>query len=262
MRQTLPTHTSKRIEASGARSSAANGGKRYALILSCEYGSNEIPCGYSGPGLTTQTLGSYVGWDPGAAELAQRVANALRRPLHVAPFSRVFVDVNRSQSDAGIIPRVTYGLDVPGNIGLTPNDRERRLRWFYHRYRRGVQRDIEKAIRTHGCCLHLAFRTFPPLVGASEGSPDVGISSHARRSDEKRMIRHLYAHLHGGGYVVQENFRHPGAAGGFVTHCRTLYEGASYFGLEIHANQVRLADDAFVEAVSGSIAAFSRRCYE
>jgi len=59
--------------------------RRNLLLLSCEHGGNEVPPGYAALFLgQASLLDSHRGWDPGALELGQQMANACGVPLHAA----------------------------------------------------------------------------------------------------------------------------------------------------------------------------------
>ena len=68
-----------------------------ALIITCEHGGNEVPAAYAPLFADHEALlQTHRGWDPGALELAQQMAQALDAPLFAATTTRLLIDLNRS----------------------------------------------------------------------------------------------------------------------------------------------------------------------
>lgn len=51
--------------------------------------------GYNGLGLSATALASHIAWDPGAVEVARRLAEHLDAPLIASGYSRLVIDCNR-----------------------------------------------------------------------------------------------------------------------------------------------------------------------
>ncbi|MEZ5916557.1 MAG: N-formylglutamate amidohydrolase [Parvularculaceae bacterium] len=86
------------------------------VVVFCDHATNAIPPDLDGLRLPEDILETHIGWDIGAAAVAERIARALQATLAACNFSRLIVDPNRDPKSADFIP-VSDGY-IPGNIGL------------------------------------------------------------------------------------------------------------------------------------------------
>ena len=52
--------------------------------------------------------------------------------------SRLVIDLNREEDASGLIPEGSDGHDIPGNIGIDPEERAQRLRMLWEPYHRRI----------------------------------------------------------------------------------------------------------------------------
>ena len=110
-------------------------GTARALIL-CDHASRLIPRTLGDLGLDDDQRRDHIAWDIGAAVMARAAARALDAPLVLSRYSRLVIDCNRPLESPTSIPERTGGVDVPGNCGLSEDDRRTRAVacfWPYHR---------------------------------------------------------------------------------------------------------------------------------
>lgn len=113
------------------RAIVENAGGRAPILLTCEHATNYIPPDLEGLGLSQAQLQDHVAWDIGALGLAQKLSALLDAPLVAAPASRLLVDPNRAFDAPDLIPATAEGAPVPGNLNLTPDDREARVAAYH-----------------------------------------------------------------------------------------------------------------------------------
>lgn len=102
------------------------------VLLLCEHASNWMPEGYGGLGLSGTDRERHIAWDIGAAAVARRIAAQTGAPLILAGASRLLIDLNRPLSSPSSIPEQSEATAIPGNIGITPAERDARAeRWFH-----------------------------------------------------------------------------------------------------------------------------------
>jgi predicted N-formylglutamate amidohydrolase len=104
---------------------------RGAAIIVCEHASNHIPEVYRDLGLDIAARQSHAAWDPGAAQVARRLAEALDAPLVAGAVSRLVYDCNRPPEDPSAMPAQSEAIAVPGNAGLSAAARAARVRAVY-----------------------------------------------------------------------------------------------------------------------------------
>ena len=72
-----------------------NAGGAGSAVVVCDHASNCIPRCLDGLGLGAAELAGHIAWDPGAADVARRLAGLLDAPLVATGYSRLVIDCNR-----------------------------------------------------------------------------------------------------------------------------------------------------------------------
>ncbi|MFQ5438590.1 MAG: N-formylglutamate amidohydrolase [Paracoccaceae bacterium] len=109
----------------------ANATGRAPILLVCEHASNRFPEAFGTLGLSADARQSHIAWDPGALGVALRVAEHLDAPLVHATVSRLVYDCNRPPEAADAVPSRSENSDIPGNAGLSTDERDQRVRKVY-----------------------------------------------------------------------------------------------------------------------------------
>lgn len=119
-----------------------NDGGSGGVLLLCEHASAHIPARYAGLGLRAEWRDSHAAWDPGALDLAQMLSAALNAPLVAGAVSRLVYDCNRPPASPSAMPERSEVVEVPGNTGLTPEDRAQRVAAVYAPFVTAVQAQL------------------------------------------------------------------------------------------------------------------------
>lgn len=105
------------------------------FVLLCDHASNHIPAELHDLGLPAAELARHIAWDIGAAGVTRALSEIFDAPAVLNDTSRLVIDCNRQLHAPDLIPEVSDGTVIPGNLRLTAADREARIgRWFdpYH----------------------------------------------------------------------------------------------------------------------------------
>ena len=148
-------------------------------MLLCDHASNFVPAELEDLGLPASELSRHIGWDIGAAGVTEALSTILDAPAILCGTSRLVIDCNRQLNAPDLIPEVSDGTSIPGNLRLSESSRAERVeRWF---------RPYHEAIESV-----LAERREPPVVVsihsmtpslAGEPRPwQIALSSHVDRS--------------------------------------------------------------------------------
>jgi len=121
----------------------AAGNGRFVLV--CEHATNFIPPEFSDLGLNEAERHSHIAWDIGAFEVAKALSERLNAPLIAPVVSRLVYDCNRPVQVQSAVPEKSEIYDIPGNAGLTDDDRSARSDRFYQPYRKALMNVIEQA---------------------------------------------------------------------------------------------------------------------
>jgi predicted N-formylglutamate amidohydrolase len=113
-----------------------------AMIM-CDHATNEIPPEWRALGLDRAALDSHVAWDPGAYRTARILAERLDAPLVSAAVSRLLIDMNRAPDSSSLIVEVSETTAIPGNRGISPEERRRRIDLFHAPYHRALAATLD-----------------------------------------------------------------------------------------------------------------------
>ena len=105
------------------------------VLLVGDHVSNRIPRSLEQLGLDESVLAQHVASDIGTRKLITHLSQHLDAPAVLAGYSRLVVDLNRSLEDPTVMPEVSDGIPIPGNQGLSREERAMRVHCFYRPYR-------------------------------------------------------------------------------------------------------------------------------
>lgn len=190
-------------------------------LLVCEHASNTVPAEYDGLGLTADILSSHIAWDPGALGVAKEMSARLDAPLVMQTVSRLLYDCNRPPNEPSSVPAVSEIHAVPGNAGLSDEQRAERARRFYDPFRATLAAAIEARSRPP---VIVTVHSFTPVYHGARREVEIGILHDA---DARLADAMLLAAGENSGFVVRRNQPYGPQDG--VTH--TLREHALPRGL-------------------------------
>ena len=99
---------------------------RAELVMFCDHAGRAFPKALGTLGLGPRELDQHIAWDIGIAGLGRRLAHSLDAPFFMTAYSRLVIDCNRHLNDPTSIPQESDRVRVPGNRGLSADDRRRR----------------------------------------------------------------------------------------------------------------------------------------
>lgn len=202
------------------------------LVISCEHGGHEVPPAYAALFQGHEALlDTHRGWDPGALELAQQMADAFAAPLHASTTTRLLVDLNRSVGHRQLYSEFTRGLDR--------TRREAILRDHYRPHREAVEARIGQLI-TSGCqVIHVASHSFTPCLNGVVRRADVAWLYDPRRPAEVRWAEQWLKAFAGRapGLALRRNYPYEGRGDGLTALLRTRHGDTDYVGIELEVNQ-------------------------
>ncbi len=221
------------------------------VFVTCEHASAAIPRELGDLGLSKGVLASHRAFDLGALGVARLLAKGLRAPLYVGKWSRLVVDLNRSQDHKQVVVRRLDGKPVPGNQ-LNRGEVTWRLAKYWSPFRTEAQTDIVNAA-AHAPVLHLSVHSFVPKLKGVDRRNDIGLLHDPDRPFEIIFCALLKAMLARSDLRVRRNFPYFGNTDGFASHLRSVLPVMSYLGLEIECNQRAVADKAGEKRVAGAL---------
>ncbi|HVM79042.1 MAG TPA: N-formylglutamate amidohydrolase [Stellaceae bacterium] len=114
------------------------------VLLTCDHASRRVPRALDNLGLDEAKLSLHIGWDIGAAAVTRDLAARLDAPAVLAGYSRLVIDCNRNVEDPTSIPRVSDGIEVPGNRDLTAEQRTQRVEAIFRPYHGAIEAALDR----------------------------------------------------------------------------------------------------------------------
>jgi predicted N-formylglutamate amidohydrolase len=139
------------------------------LLLLCDHASNAVPEGID-LGIDPALLDLHIAIDIGAAAVTRAMAAQLDAPALLATVSRLVIDLHREPDHVGLMPQVSDGHAIPGNVGA---DRFARIARFHAPYHRA----LAEQVRTQRPRLILSIHSFTPRleVAGADRPWEVGV---------------------------------------------------------------------------------------
>ncbi len=151
-------------------------------VVVCDHASNRIPKSLKNLGLGKKALHRHIAWDIGAVDVARHVAKALDAPLVEACYSRLVCDLNRSHDSAECIREMSDYVHIPGNTGLSAQEKKKRLNEIFYPYHEEVSRQVEKkrkgVVKKFGrqaAPLFLSIHSFTPTMEGKKRPWHIGV---------------------------------------------------------------------------------------
>lgn len=145
------------------------------FILVCEHASNFIPDELKNLGLEGDVLQSHIAWDPGAFLVAQAMSVELDAPLIVPRISRLVYDCNRPPSAQSAVATESEVSEIPGNVGLSAEDRQARVSRFYEPFRDTLNANVQHKLARGSNPILVTVHSFTSVFKGVSRDLDIGI---------------------------------------------------------------------------------------
>jgi len=148
-------------------------------LVICDHASNNIPIEYKNLDISKKDLESHRAFDLGASEVAIELSNLLSCNLVMANFSRLLIDPNRGKDDPTLIPKISEGKIIKGNVNISMSEddteRSKRIHRFYLPYHEQINRYINKSLDNERIPKILSIHSFTPIWKGKKREIDIGI---------------------------------------------------------------------------------------
>ena len=139
------------------------GGTGSAVVV-CDHASNRVPRSLAELGLNQAQLATHIAWDPGAAEVARRLAQHLDAPLVASGYSRLVIDCNRPLNSVESVAEASASMVVPGNQAVSSADRLIRATTLFHPYHRAITEVLDQRLAAGRPSALLSVHSFTPVL--------------------------------------------------------------------------------------------------
>jgi predicted N-formylglutamate amidohydrolase len=152
------------------------------FVFLCDHGGNRIPAEFQNLGLPKSELTRHIAWDIGAAGVTETLSAIFDAPAILTTVSRLVIDCNRHPDAPDLVPEVSDGTIIPGNLNLSDGARTDRLNKWFRPYHSAIERILGER---EGRAVHTVFVSVHSMTARLAGQPrpwQIAISSHRDRS--------------------------------------------------------------------------------
>jgi predicted N-formylglutamate amidohydrolase len=161
------------------------------LVLFCDHASNHIPVEFNQLGLPTSELSRHIAWDIGAAGVTEALSEIFDAPAILCGTSRLVIDCNRQLHDAGLIPEVSDGTVIYGNLQLSDEAKAERVRRWFDPYHEAVESVFLEREDRGAPTIAISIHSMTASLGGVARPWQVSISSHVDRRLTDPMLASL-----------------------------------------------------------------------
>lgn len=202
------------------------------FIISCEHAGNHVPEDYQSlfDG-ADEILRSHRGWDPGSLELAQTLAEKTSSELFAYPFTRLFIELNRSIGH----PKLFSEFSRP----LKKSEKQAIIEKYYLPHRNNVAEAIKQNASKNQPTIHISVHTFSPVLEKKERNFEIGLLNDPKRNLERNicLIWNSLLKEEFPDFCIRMNQPYKGTSDGFTTFLRKMFDEILYLGIELEVNQ-------------------------
>ena len=148
---------------------------RARLVLFSDHAGRAIPQRLGTLGLRRADLDRHIGWDIGIANLTRKLAVSLDAPAVLCGYSRLVIDCNRRLDDPTSIAQESDQIPVPGNRGLSAEDRRARQEAIFTPYHAAIADVIARKRKEGPDPAVLSLHSFTPRMNGFARPWHVGV---------------------------------------------------------------------------------------
>lgn len=205
--------------------------RRHGILLIADHASNHVPDDIE-LGIEPDLLSEHIAVDIGVEGVAEQMAYRHGIPAHIATVSRLVCDLNRDEDDPAVVPTVSDGHTIPGNVGAEVEVRLNRFHRPYHAAFAGWIDEVEPLVL-------VSLHSFTPtLKSAPAARPwEAGILYNT----DDRAARHAIRLLGEFGFTVGDNQPYSGKVLNATMNRHAEARGIPYLGIEVRQDQIATA---------------------
>ena len=205
------------------------------VLVVADHASNRVPDEID-LGIAPELLDEHIAIDIGVADVAERMV----RPgtaAFLANVSRLVCDFNRAPDALAILPEVSDGHAIPGNV-LDAEGRATRLSRYFDPYHAALAELLERAPPALIVSLH----SFTPQL-ASDPAQQRPWQVGVLYNEDDRAARLALPLLEAEGLIVGDQQPYSGKLLNATMNRHAEADGRPYLGIEIRQDQITHAGD-------------------
>lgn len=227
-----------------------NEGAHGPFLLACDHAGRAAPRSLGNLGLSPSVFDRHIAWDIGAGALTSRLGAMLGCWSIRQTYSRLVVDCNRDPDHAGFILATSDHTDIPGNHGLTPEDRAARIAEIHAPYHARIAMQVAQERALGRAPAMVLVHSFTPRMDGLDRPWRYGVLHLGDSPLSDAMLGLLRESL--GEDLVGDNQPYAMDAIDYTAPRHAIGNGLDY--LELEVRQDLLADEAGQSEVAAFLA--------
>lgn len=172
------------------------------FLFTADHSGRLIPRRLGDLGLPEHELTRHIAWDIGIAGVTRRLSEAFDAPAVFQAYSRLVIDCNRGHEVDSSIPEISETTRIPGNTGLSHEDRADRQREIFAPYHAAIREILDARAKARRRTVLVAMHSFTSVYKGVRRATEIGVLFNR----DPRLARALLDVLHeAGDILVGEN---------------------------------------------------------
>lgn len=176
------------------------------FVFFCDHATNFVPAELSGLGLPAVELERHIAWDIGAAGITEVLSKTFDAPAILCSTSRLVIDCNRQLHARDLIPEMSDGTLIPGNVRLSEEAKAARIEQWFDGYHDAGERILlereSKGVPSIVVSIHSMTDRLTDCLSGEARPWEIALSSYVDRSLAEPVLAALRAP---GDVVVGDN---------------------------------------------------------
>jgi predicted N-formylglutamate amidohydrolase len=143
------------------------------FFLTGDHAGRAIPAALGDLGVAAADMDRHIAWDIGIAGVTRRLSEQLDATAVLQAYSRLVIDCNRNPDWDSAMPEVSEYTPIPGNIGLTEDQKQSRVRAIFTPYHDRIAALLDERSRRR--TIFVAMHSFTPVFKGESRAMQVGI---------------------------------------------------------------------------------------
>jgi predicted N-formylglutamate amidohydrolase len=168
------------------------------FLLTADHAGRIIPRRLGSLGLPEHELTRHIAWDIGIAGVVEALSAALDATAVFQAYSRLVIDCNRGHGIDHSIPTISEATEIPGNCGISPEERAARQREIFAPYHGTIRAQLDAREKAGRRTVLIAMHSFTPLFLGERRRVQIGTLYNR----DPRLARVLFDVLQAEGDMV------------------------------------------------------------
>lgn len=145
------------------------------FLLTADHAGGAIPRRLGDLGLPESERGRHIALDIGIGGVTGFLSQAVDATAVWQNYSRLVIDCNRRPEWESSIPVVSETTAIPGNVGISPEEREARRREIFEPYHNCISDLLDRRAAAGRRTVLVAMHSFTPVFKGVSRSVEIGI---------------------------------------------------------------------------------------